>query len=219
MTARFTIIPLSATRAAGDFYAILPWTGVMIMGFCMGPLFSKEYPAEKRRRQLLIAGFALTVLFLALRFINQYGDPAPWKHWNTGLQTFFSFFLVSKYPPSLMYLSATLGISLMALSLLETAKGKWTQVVSVYGRVPFFYYILHFFLLHTLLTIIFFATGHTKAEIVNPNAPFFFQPPRFGYGLIVVYIIWMAAVASLYQPCRWFNKYKMEHRQWWLSYI
>jgi len=219
LTANFNVVQLSPTHFAGDFYAILPWTGVMIMGYCMGPLFDKTYPAEKRKRQLLIAGFSLTVLFFALRWINQYGDPAPWKHWGTGLQTFFSFFQVSKYPPSLMYLGATLGISLMALSLLESAKGKWTQVVSVYGRVPFFYYILHFYLLHTLLVIVFFATGHTTAEIASKNVPFFFQPPGFGYGLVVVYIIWIAVIAVLYLPCKWFNKYKMEHRQWWLSYI
>ncbi len=218
LTARVTIIPLSGDHVIGDLYAILPWTGVMLMGYCMGPLFDKTYPAEKRRRQLLIAGFSLTVLFFALRWINQYGDPAPWKHWATGLQTFFSFFLVSKYPPSLMYLSATLGISLMALSLLENAKGKWKQVVSVYGRVPFFYYILHFYLLHTLLVIVFFATGHTTAQIANRNG-FYFRPPGFGYNLIVVYLIWMAVIAALYLPCRWFNKYKMEHRQWWLSYV
>jgi hypothetical protein len=106
----------------------------------------------------------------------------------------------------------------VALSLLEYAKGKWMQVVSVYGRVPFFYYILHFYLLHTILAIFFFATGHTTAQIAAGGG-IMFQPPGFGYGLVVVYIIWMAAIAALYWPCRWFSKYKLEHRQWWLSYI
>jgi len=218
MTANGNIVRLPHERLIGDFYAVLPWTGVMIMGFCLGRWFEKDYPAEKRRRQLLLTGASLAVLFLVLRLANSYGDPAPWQHKDTPLKTFFSFFFVSKYPPSLMYLGATLGPSLLALALLEYAKGKWTQVVSVYGRVPFFYYILHFYLLHTLLVIVFFATGHTTAQI-SSGGPFLFQPPGFGYGLAVVYVIWIAIVAVLYLPCRWFSKYKMEHRQWWLSYI
>lgn len=218
LTAKSNVVVLSAQRFIGDFYAILPWTGVMIMGFCLGRWFDREYPGEKRRRQLLIAGASLTVLFFVLRLANGYGDPAPWVHKDTPLKTFFSFFFVSKYPPSLMYLSATLGISLMALSLLESAKGKWAQAVSVFGRVPFFFYILHFYLLHAVLVIVFFATGHTAAQI-SAGAPFYFQPPGFGYGLLVVYIIWMAVIVALYFPCRWFSRYKLAHRQWWLSYI
>ena len=218
MTANPNVVQLPHNRAIFDLYAILPWTGVMIMGFCLGPWFDREYPPEKRRRRLLLTGLSLTVLFFALRLINHYGDPAPWRTMGTPLKTFFSFFFVSKYPPSLMYLGATLGPSLVALSLLEYARGQWSQVVSVYGRVPFFYYILHFYLLHTLLVIFFFATGHTASQI-SAGGPFLFQPPGFGYGLVVVYIIWIFVVAALYLPCRWFSKYKMEHRQWWLSYL
>ena len=218
LTANGNIVPVSSQRVIGDFYAVLPWTGVMVMGFCLGRWFGKEYPGEKRRRQLLMTGISLTILFFVLRLANGYGDPAPWRRMDTPLKTFFSFFFVSKYPPSLMYLSATLGLSLTALSLLEYAKGKWTQVVSVYGRVPFFYYILHFYLLHTILVIFFFATGHTTAQI-SSGGGLMFQAPGFGYGLVVVYIIWIAAVAALYWPCRWFARYKLEHRQWWLSYI
>jgi len=218
LTANGNVVQVGAGHFIGDFYAILPWTGVMIMGFCLGRWFDKDYPAAKRKRQLLLTGASLTVLFLVLRLANSYGDPAPWRPMNTPLKTFFSFFFVSKYPPSLMYLGATLGPSLLALSLLESAKGKWTQVVSVYGRVPFFYYILHFYLLHTVLAIVFFATGHNSSQI-STGSPILFQPSGFGYGLVVVYIIWIAVVALLYWPCRWFSRYKMEHRQWWLSYI
>jgi uncharacterized membrane protein len=218
LTARFAIIPLNQTHVIADLYAILPWTGVMLVGYGLGHWFDKEYAAEKRRRQLIITGFSLTVLFFALRLINHYGDPAGWQKMDTPLKTMFSFFRVSKYPPSLMYLCATLGPSTLALALLERARGKWTAIPTVYGRVPFFYYILHFYLLHIILAVFFFATGHTTAQILSPNA-FAFQAPGLGYSLVVVYIIWFSVVAALYLPCRWFSRYKMEHRQWWLSYL
>ena len=82
-------------------------------------------------------------------------------------------------------------------------------MISVYGRVPFFYYILHFYILHTLLVILFFASGHSTAAIFDPQSPFGFRPATFGYGLLTVYIIWIAVVAVLYFPCRWFNRYKI----------
>jgi len=219
LTTSRSIIPLSANHVIADNYAILPWTGVMLVGYALGRWFDKDYSSPKRRRWLLLSGYALILLFFVLRGLNGYGDPAPWRHWNTPLQTFYSFFFVSKYPPSLMYLSATLGIALMALSLLEGAKGKWVQVVSVFGRVPFFFYILHFYLLHTILVAVFFATGHTASQIITPHVIYAFRPVHFGYGLAVIYLIWIAVVFILYFPCRWFNRYKMEHRQWWLSYI
>jgi hypothetical protein len=98
-------------------------------------------------------------------------------------------------------------------------QGRWSKIVSIYGRVPFFYYVLHFYLIHLLLVIIFFATGHGSAEIVNEGVPFLFRPPTFGYNLWIVYGIWIFIVASLYLPCRWFNQYKLTHNQWWLKYI
>jgi hypothetical protein len=113
----------------------------------------------------------------------------------------------------------TLGPLLILLSLLEDVRTKWSNVVSVYGRVPFFYFIVHFYLIHTLTVIVFFASGHTAAEISDPGSPFLFRPAQFGYSLGIVYIIWIAIVASLYFPCRWFSQVKLKYKHWWLKYI
>jgi hypothetical protein len=153
-------------------------------------------------------------LFIALRFFNGYGERAPWDKIH-----FLSFLNTSKYPPSLLYLCMTLGPALIALAFLENVHTWWSKFLSVYGRVPFFYYVLHFYLLHLLLVIVFFATGRTSAEIIDPRLPFLFRPSNFGFGLGVVIFIWLSVVAFLYLPCRWFNKYKLTHSQWWLKYV
>ncbi|MEO5890839.1 MAG: heparan-alpha-glucosaminide N-acetyltransferase domain-containing protein [Ferruginibacter sp.] len=213
-TARGTVLPISNSHFIGVFYAILPWTGAMLLGYSAGYWFRKEYPAVKRRQLLFTTGISMIILFIGLRFFNLYGEPVPWDKVH-----FLSFLNTSKYPPSLLYLCMTIGPALVALSLLENVHAKWSSIVSVYGRVPFFYYVLHFYLLHILLVIIFFATGHNSSQIVDPRLPFLFRPTNFGFGLKIMYAIWFFVVAFLYLPCRWFNKYKMTHSQWWLKYL
>jgi hypothetical protein len=112
----------------------------------------------------------------------------------------------------------TLGPALIALALLENAKGRWSSIISVYGSVPFFYYVLHFYLLHSLLVVVFFATGHNASQIVDPEIPFLFRPATFGFSLPVVYLIWLAVVVSLYYPCMWFADYKKKYNYRWLKY-
>jgi uncharacterized membrane protein len=218
--ARPTFIPLNATHVLADIYAILPWTGAMLLGYSIGYWFKKDFPPERRKKFLLSTGAGLTVLFILLRATSYYGNPGPWVKTDGFLHNLFTFLNTSKYPPSLQYLSMTLGPACLLLAVLENAKGKWTRIVSVYGKVPFFFYILHFYLIHIIAVILFYATGHTNSQIVDPNSPIFhFRPLNFGYGLPVVYLIWLGVVSLLYLPCRWYNKYKAEHRQWWLSYI
>lgn len=220
-TAFNNFIPLNQakTHVIGDFYAILPWTGIMLVGYGIGYWFRKEYPAEKRKRNLLVSGLAIIALFVILRFINEYGDPSKRVVLSENWRSFLSFMNTSKYPPSLLYSCMTLGPALVFLSVSENIKTGWSEIASIYGRVPFFYYILHFYILHTLLMIIFFASGYSTAEIRDPNLPFLFRPLTFGYPIWIVYIIWLSVVASLYFPCRWFYRYKMNHGQWWLKYL
>ncbi|HLG38378.1 MAG TPA: heparan-alpha-glucosaminide N-acetyltransferase domain-containing protein [Chitinophagaceae bacterium] len=215
-TAFNNIIFIDQKHLIGDFYAILPWTGIMLIGYGIGHWFRKEYSVEKRKSNLLYCGLFMIALFIILRFINEYGDPAPREHIE-GWRSFLSFMNASKYPPSLIYCCMTLGPAFVFLALSENIKGRWSQIVSVYGRVPFFYYILHFYILHTLLIIFFFATGHKSSEIYGSFIGF--RPIEFGYPLWIVYIIWLSVVASLYYPCKWFYKYKMSHGQWWLKYL
>jgi uncharacterized membrane protein len=217
LTSPGTVIPLSSAHFIGVFYTILPWTGVMCMGFCMGKWFHKGFDAVRRKHLLIITGVSLTGLFIILRLVNGYGDPLSWSTAENGL---LSFLNTTKYPPSLQYITMTLGPSILLLALLENVKKPWVHSLSVYGRVPFFYYILHFYMLHVLAVIAFFISGHTTAEIVDAQgSPFRFRPSNFGYGLPVVYLAWAIVVALLYLPCRWFGNYKMTHRQWWLHYI
>jgi uncharacterized membrane protein len=218
-TALGTVIPISNTHFIFAFYAILPWTSAMLLGYCAGYYFRQQTPATTRKRFLLISGSAATLLFIVLRSINKYGNPVPWVARKDGFDTFLDFIDVSKYPPSLDYLCMTLGPALLLLAILESAKGRWQEIPKVYGAVPFFYYVLHFYLLHFLLVIVFFLTGHTAKDIVDPNVPFLFRPANFGYSLPVVYLIWMSVVAVLYRPSQWFARYKKTHSQWWLKYI
>ena len=217
-TAFNNIIIINSKHIIGDFYAILPWTGVMLIGYGIGHWFNKDYSSSKRKRNLLACAISLVTLFIVLRYINEYGDPSP-RLYLSGWRGFLSFMNASKYPPSLMFCCMTLGPAFLFLALAENIKAGWSRVVSVYGKVPFFYYIPHFYILHIIVVILFFATGHTVAEIRSPNSVFLFRPVNFGFNLWIVYGIWIGVVASLYFPCKWFYKYKMNHSQWWLKYI
>lgn len=219
LTAAGYIIPVGQTHVIGDFYAILPWTGIMMIGYCMGKWFEKDFPQARRKKLLLQTGLAAIALFIVLRFTNLYGDPFPWKSYSTGLRTFFSFLNTNKYPPSLMYSCMTLGPSLIFLALFENANAKWTNIVTVYGKVPFFYYVLHFYLLHIILAVTFFITGHNSSEIINRQTFFAFYLGDKTFHLWGVYIVWISVVVALYLPCKWFSNYKATHRQWWLSYV
>ena len=214
LTSRGMVIPLDSSHFIGVFYAILPWTGIMLLGYSLGVWFHREFSAEKRKKFLLATGFSLVLLFIVLRVLKGYGDPGAWDG-----KSIFSFLNTNKYPPSLQYSSMTLGPALLVLALTENIKAGWTKVVSVYGKVPFFYYVIHFYLIHTLCVIVFFATGHTASQIVDNQTPFLFRPQTFGFNLWIVYGVWIFVVSVLYLPCKWFSNYKMQHRRWWLSYV
>jgi uncharacterized membrane protein len=200
-------------------YAFLPWSGLMALGYCIGAWFKNSVGPDVRIQRLMILGFAVTVLFIILRFINSYGDPHAWSQQPRGaVYTFLSFLNVTKYPPSLMYLCMTIGPALLFLALTEKWQSKSGDFFITFGRVPFFYYVIHLFLIHVFCVVAFFATGYTTSQIVTPKFPFFFRPPPFGFNLWVVYGVWIAVVIILYPLCKWYNRYKATHSQWWLSY-
>jgi len=215
----FTILPVDQSHAILDLYAIIPWAGVMLVGYSFGQFFSPKYNEVKRRKIILTVGFAVTIFFILIRFINAYGDPTHWSTQKNTLYTFLSFLNCSKYPPSLCYLSMTVGPALIFLSLIESVRNRFTNVVSMYGRAPFFYYVVHFYLIHAICVIFFYLTGHTSKDIVDVNTPFLFRPQHFGFNLWIVYIIWLFVIVVLYKPCKWFDQYRRNHRQWWLSYL
>lgn len=201
-------------------YPFLSWAGLMMTGYCFGRLFLK-FEGTKRKKMLLWLGLGVLMFFIIIRAINVYGDPLHWSSQKTGLYTFFSFMNVQKYPPSLLYICATIGISLLLLAFFGHIKNGLTRFITVYGRVPFFYYILHFYLIHLLATAFFFARGHSIAEGTQDATGFlpYFLIPGEGVTLPYVYGIWLLVVLSLYPVCKWFSNYKQKHKDWWLSYL
>jgi uncharacterized membrane protein len=212
----YTIFP---NHFAIILYPFVPWTGVMCLGYCFGKLFGPGIDRERRRKILLQLGSGIILFFILLRFINRYGDPAHWSVQRNGVYTFLSFLNTTKYPPSLMYLCMTLGPAIVALALLENVQNKLTAFFTVFGRVPFFYYVLHLFLIHILTVIAFYASGYGAKDIVSQNVPFLFRPPTFGFSLKIVYVIWLFVIFTLYPLCKWYSKYKSTHNKWWLSYV
>ena len=201
-------------------YPFLSWAGLMMLGYCLGRVFH-VYQGVQRRKVLTWMGATAILLFIALRATNTYGDPDEWSAQRNGLFTFLSFMNVHKYPPSLLYMLITIGPALIFLAWAGNSRTKLSKIITVYGRVPFFYYVLHFYLLHLITACFFLARGHSFAQGWDglPNFPFRFLIPGEGYPLWVVYLVWISAVALLYPVCKWFSEYKKTHTQWWLSYL
>lgn len=204
-------------RFFGVLYPLIPWPGIMLLGYCMGAWYVNGFDALKRKKLLLLWGTIAIAAFFIIRWLNAYGDLVPWTTQKNDTATIISFFNVTKYPPSLLYVCMTLGPALLLLIWLEKVKGAWTNVVLVYGRVPMFYYILHFFVIHTLCVIAFFATGRPLSDAASGMMAF--RPNDFGFSLPIVYAIWVAVVVGLYPLCKWYNNYKNTHDKWWLSYL
>jgi uncharacterized membrane protein len=217
--AHFAYYPFTSSRGLLIVYPFLPWTGLMLMGYCAGKFFTPDFPVAQRKKILLYTGLGLIAVFFVLRLINAYGDPVPWATQTTATRTILSFFNVNKYPPSLMYMTITIGIAMIALVLLEHVKTPVTEFAKVFGQVPFFYYVLHFFLIHLLTVIVFFLQGYGTKDIVSTQVPFLFRPIGFGFPLWGVYLVWIAVIFLLYPVCKRYNAYKSTHREWWLSYV
>jgi uncharacterized membrane protein len=211
--------PLSATRGILMAYALLPWTGAMLLGYVFGSLYETTVGATRRRKTLLYSGLSLLLFFVVFRYFNIYGDPAPWSVQKTTALSIISFFNVTKYPCSLLYLCMTIGTSLVILALSENIKNRFTAILIVYGNVPFFYYLCHWYLLRLLSVIVFFVQGFKTSQIINPKQPILFLPDTMGFNLFGVYLVWLLVIVILYFPCRWYAKYKKTHQQWWLSYL
>jgi uncharacterized membrane protein len=218
----FSAYEFAPGRFALIVYPFLPWTALMMLGYCAGVFFKPSCSPAQRTTLFIRLGLVLILLFAALRFINIYGDPVAWKAQENGLRTFFSFIKVNKYPPSLLYMCITIGVAFLALAFLEKIKNAFTDKMLVFGRTAFFYYILHIYLIHLLSAICFFARGHSLQDAIGSmqNLPFMFLIPGEGFGLGVVYLVWVAVILMLYPLCRWYDRYKTNHKEkWWLSYL
>jgi uncharacterized membrane protein len=205
------------------FFPALSWFGIMCLGYSFGPVLSTSY--SRRVRTVLALAVSFLFLFASLLISQAYGDANRFQHLASGSQTFMSFLQVQKYPPSLQYALATLGVLLLLYALFDTiVERDWLPrmrlFVEVYGRVPFLFYVLHIFLIHAAALLGTFAVHGDWRFWIGPGATWGDGVlPNWGYGLPVVYAVWITVVVALYPACRWFSRLKGRRGDWWLSYL
>jgi uncharacterized membrane protein len=203
------------------FYPIIPWIAVMSLGYCFGELYTPSFEPARRKKILNRLGVSTIALFVILRGIDVYGDPGHWSSYPTVMQTAMSMLATSKYPPSLFYLLMTLGPAFLFLANSENLKGRVVGFFSIFGRVPFFYYILHLYLIHLFALIAAELTGFGWREMILSDWVGFVPGLKgYGFSLSFVYLIWITVVVLLYPLCKKFDVYKMNNKEkWWLSYL
>jgi uncharacterized membrane protein len=216
-----TIIKVSDTHDIGVFYPILPWIGVMVLGYSLGYLYKKDFNPAIRKKWLLQIGTGAIILFFIIRGLNVYGDLVPWSILDTPSKTVMSFFKVTKYPPSLAYVLITIGPALLFLYAFESVKNKITDFFLVFGRVPLFYYFLHILVIHVLAIVgILIFGGHWQDMILTKEVFANGALLNYGYSLFVVYLVWIGVILLLYPPCKKYMIYKATNKdKWWLSYL
>jgi uncharacterized membrane protein len=198
------------------FYPVLPWLGIMALGYGLGPIFLE--PAAGRARQLTRLGLALIGVFVLLRATNFYGDPRPWSEQRDSVMTALSMLNVSKYPPSLLYALVTLGPALLLLPIMERLGGVAADVLATFGRVPLFIYLLHLYVAHAAAIALWLVEGFGVDQLRSfgvHGVP----PQGLGLSLAGTYLAWILIMTALYVPCRWFASLKRRRREWWLSYL
>jgi uncharacterized membrane protein len=203
-------------------YPLIPFIAIMPLGYCVGQLYATGYDPGKRVKTLLIMGFTGIALFILIRYSNVYGDPVKWSVQKDGFFTFLSFLKVNKYPPSLLYCLMTLSPAFLFLGFTEKLQNGLVKVVSVYGRVPMFYYVIHIYVIHIVALIASAITPGQDWHIWLLKKPIWFTGDLKGYGfsLPVTYLIWLVIVIGLYPLCKRYDNYKQTHKdKWWLSYL
>ena len=198
-------------------YPFIPWIGVMALGYLFGPATKK--PREERKKIFMYTGISFLVFGLILRYFNFYGDSVLWEQ-NISLElSIMSFLNVTKYPPSLIYLSILIGIAMILMSLLDRELGSWSNPLRNIGQVPFFFYVVHIPILHL--------SGILFALYLFGDASWLFGAPlqqspeeyHYEYKLLPTYIAWFLAILVLYYPSKWFASLKQKRKDWWLSYL
>jgi uncharacterized membrane protein len=195
-------------------YPLLPWFGVLLLGFGASVLFEREQ--AERNRVLLRWGVAITALFIVLRLIDGYGEPNHWQLQGSVAGTVIDFLNTTKYPPSLLFLAMTLGPAAILCACADRMHGALKNILVTYGRVPFTFYIPHFLILHLLAAVLGRMQGFSLDQM-RTFPPFF--PQGYGISLVAVYGVWLLVVVMLYPLCRWMGQVKSQSRAWYLSYV
>jgi uncharacterized membrane protein len=196
-------------------YPLIPWVGVMAAGYALGPVFLRERTA--RRRWLSGLGVVTVAGFVLLRASNLYGDPAPWIANDSLVASALSFINCEKYPPSLLYVAMTLGPALLLLAAFDGVRGRAVDLIATYGRVPFFYYVVHIYLIHALAVLFAWVTLGDATWMFRPFPAG--RPAGYGLRLPGIYLVWLGVVVALYPLCRWFAALKRRRSEWWWTYL
>jgi uncharacterized membrane protein len=241
-----SVIPVGGGSIIFVAYPLIPWVGVMAAGYALGSVYT--WDADERRKWLLAIGVAATVLFVAIRASNFYGDPSPWRNQVEFVEsvrerveagemgpnasvptpqmsepefTIVSFFNTTKYPASLLFLLMTLGPALMVLALTDRISGRpvWQKIAIVFGRVPLFFYILQWLSAHLFGIGLSLLAGKDIGYFFEALGPNMQLPPDNGFSLPVVYFAWIAGLVIIYPLCLWYGNYKRRNKHWLLSYL
>jgi uncharacterized membrane protein len=202
-------------------YVLIPWVGVTALGYALGAVY--RWGTPERQRFLSRGGYAALAVFIVLRFSNAYGDPSLWSWQRTPLWTLMSFVDTTKYPPSLLFLLMTLGPALLLLRAFDQHVPRLLAPLLVFGRVPLFFYVVHFFVIHLLaVAVSYLRYGDAAGTFRSPDLAHFPMsvPPDWNVGLPLIYLIWAGVVVALWPLCRWFAGVRQRHPTWgWLSYL
>ena len=224
----FPLGPTFPSPIVAVLYPLIPWIGVIAVGYALGALYKMD--RERRRKFLLYIGGACVLLFCLIRAWDVYGEPLHWHKQKSIIFTILSFINTTKYPPSLDFLLMTLGPAIVALCWFEkphaTTAGhnslqvKLREFFVTFGRVPLFFYVLQWFVAHTIAIALHAAFGKPVHWLIETPIDWFTNPPKGnGFSLVVVYLSWITGVLLLYPLCKWFAGVKARRRDWWLSYL
>jgi len=201
-------------------YVLIPWVGVTALGYALGAVYS--WSPERRKRLLSCLGVGLIATFSVLRFVNVYGDPIRWSRQDSALRTVMSFVNTTKYPPSLLFLLMTLGPALLLLRLFEETVPRSFEPIIIVGKVPLFFYVVHFYLIHLLaVAASYIRYGKVDELFQSPNLGHFpfSQPQGWDVGVPMIYLLWLTVLVIMFPLCRWYAQVKRTRDDWWLSYL
>ena len=201
-------------------YPLIPWIGVTALGYLLGQAY--RWNDARRRTLLWRLGLGFSVGFVLLRLWNVYGDPLAWSAQKSPLWTLLSFLDTQKYPPSLLFLLMTLGPALLLLRAFDGGTPRWLRPALTIGKVPLFFYVLHFYLIHLLaVAASYLRYGSVGGLFRSPDLGHFpfTAPPGWAASLPAIYLLWVFVVIALYPLCRWYAGVKRRRKDWWLSYL
>lgn len=202
-------------------YPLIPWIAVMALGYYTGHYYDKSIEEKFRHKLFNRIGYLSVFLFLVLRWSDVYGDPHSFVNYGSISKSIVAFLAVTKYPPSLQFLLLTLGVAFLFLANTERWTGKVVRFITTFGRVPFFYYIIHIYLIHLLAAVFAKLAGFSWQQTIMTT--WITVEPKmkeYGFQLWGVFIVWIAVIIMLYPLCKWFDRYKQANKtKWWLSYF